>query len=313
MGTTYHIKTVTHYFKRLSNLENQINERLLDINNSMSTYIPDSEISRFNQLKDIEEKFPVSDDLFQVLKTAREMHDLTEGAWDGTIKPLVDLWGFGGLPKKKQIPESHEIDALLADTGFYHIELVGNGYLRKKKASVTLDLASIAKGYAVDQLARLMLKNGITDFMVEIGGEVSASGFRKDGRCWRIGINLPHREAAYHQVYKVLSLCSKSLATSGDYRSFFELNGKRYSHVIDPKTGRPVENGIVSVSVLADDCMVADALATGIMVMGYQKGLNLIDRLESVESLIVVEKDGQLMDYPSKGFENLLQRTADAK
>ncbi len=303
MGTIYHIKIVTGYFTRPANLKEKIDSRLLEINRSMSTYLPDSEISRFNALSSTKEKFNISQDFFNVLKVAEKLYKLTGGAWDGTVKPLVNLWGFGSSEAKHKIPDSDKIRHLLSDIGFNHIEVLENRYLRKRNAAISLDFASIAKGYAVDQLAGLIRKNGVENFLVEIGGEVFASGFRKDGRYWKVGINRPRKEAPYNQVYKAISLHGKALATSGDYRNYFEVNNKRYSHIIDPRTGYPVGNGVVSVSILADACTFADGLATAVMVMGHETGIELVDRLDGVECLIVVEKNGQLEDYYSKGFK----------
>ncbi len=304
MGTTYHIKVVTGYFKNLESLKRKIDLRLEEINRSMSTYIKDSEISSFNAKKNPEEKFDASDDFLHVMIIAENLYKLTDGAWDGTIKPLIDLWGFGVL-EKRRIPPKEEINNLLPDIGFGHIEISSNGYIVKRKASISLDLASIAKGYGVDQIAELIRINGIENFLVEIGGEVYASGFRKDGKRWRVGINRPHKDAPFDQVYKIVSLHDNALATSGDYRNFFEMDGKRYSHVLDPRTGYPVSNRVVSVTIIADTCTFADGLATAVMVLGHEKGLELVNRLEGVECLIVVEKkDGTFIDFYSKGFKS---------
>jgi thiamine biosynthesis lipoprotein len=191
----------------------------------------------------------------------------------------------------------------LSEVGFNNIEISTDHYLVKKKASIFLDLASIAKGYGVDQVAALIRDNGINNFLVEIGGEVFASGFRKDGKKWRIGINRPQENAPYNQVYKVVDIHDKGFATSGDYRNFFEVHRKRFSHIIDPRNGYPVDNGVVSVSILADTCTFADGLATAVMVLGDKKGIDLVNQLESTECFIVTQtKNGALVDHYSKGF-----------
>jgi thiamine biosynthesis lipoprotein len=305
MGTTYNIKVVTGYFQGVSGLKEKIEKRLNEINQSMSTYIKDSEISRFNDLGRAGVKFKISDDFFQVAQVGQKVYQLSEGAWDATVNPLVDLWGFGRAERETKIPPKSKIEALLPSIGFENIEIITPGYLIKKHASVTLDLSSIAKGYGVDQVAAVIRKQGFKNYLVEIGGEVFASGLRKDGKQWRVGINRPQKDAAVNDVYQVVDLQNRAFATSGDYRIFFEVNGIRYSHVIDPKTGYPVSNGVVSVSILADTCMFADALATAIMVMGLEKGLDLINRLNGVETLIVVEAPGgNLVDYFSTGFHS---------
>jgi thiamine biosynthesis lipoprotein len=304
MGTTYHIKVVTGMFTHTTNLKKKIDTRLEEINKSMSTFRKDSEISRFNSNQNVGVKFMISDDFYNVLTVAKTIYEETGGAWDGTVKPLVDLWGFGNGEIRHTVPEKSQIKALLSDVGFSNIEISPDHYLVKKKAIISLDLASIAKGYGVDQVAALIRDNGIDNFLVEIGGEVFASGYRKDGKKWRIGINRPQENAPFNQVYKVVDIHDKSFATSGDYRNFFEVHHKRFSHIIDPRNGYPVDNGIVSVSILADTCTFADGLATAVMVLGYKNGLDLVNQLENTECFIVTQdKNGALIDHYSKGFK----------
>ena len=304
MGTTYHIKVVTGYFQGVSGVKEKIEKRLVEINTAMSTYQKDSEISRFNEFTQTGRKFKISEDFYRVMKTAQAIYRLSDGAWDGTVNPLVDLWGFGRGGLKNKVPMESAISAILPNIGFENIEVLEPGFLLKKRAAVTLDLSSIAKGYGVDQVADTIRKEGFQHYLVEIGGEVFASGYSKDGKLWRIGINRPQEDAAFDEVYKAVNLYNRAFATSGDYRNFFEVDGVRYSHVIDPRTGYPVSNGVVSVSITADNCTLADGLATAVMVMGAEKGLDLINRLERVEGMIITEKpDGRLDVNLSKGFE----------
>jgi thiamine biosynthesis lipoprotein len=303
MGTTYNVKVVTDSFQGVLGLKEKIEKRLAEINQSMSTYIPDSEISRFNTMGQVGAKLKITGDFYRVMRVAENIYRLSEGAWDGTVNPLVDLWGFGRKGSQDVIPSKKEILSKLAAVGFDNIQIVEPGFLSKKRALVTLDLSSIAKGYGVDALAELIGNQGFINYLVEIGGEVYAAGVRKDGKPWRIGINRPRKDAAVNEVYQVVELQNKAFATSGDYRIFFEVDGIRYSHVIDPKTGYPVSNGVVSVSIIAGNCTFADGLATAIMVMGHPRGLDLINRLEDVDGLIVVEKpNGALVDFYSRGF-----------
>ena len=303
MGTTYHVKVVAGYLQGIAGLKEKIDARLVEINSSMSTYKKDSEISRFNDMKQAGQTFEISNDFYRVMMTAKIIFELSEGAWDGTVNPLVDLWGFGRGGRQSVLPQKQEIAALLPEIGFENIQILPSGTMVKKSKFVTLDLSSIAKGYGVDQIAQIIRKAGFNDYLVEIGGEIFASGQRKDGKLWRIGINRPRKDAAFNEVYKVVDLNNQAFATSGDYRNFFEVDGIRYSHVIDPRTGYPVSNGAVSVSIIAGNCTFADGLATALMIMGHAKGINLINRLEDVEGLIVVESpDGSLVDYYSRGF-----------
>ncbi|MGD9083028.1 MAG: FAD:protein FMN transferase [Desulfobacterales bacterium] len=303
MGTTYRITIVTGFFKNTRALKDKIDMRLDEINKSMSTYRKDSEISRFNASNQTGEKFYISEDFFNVMTVAKHIYNLTGGAWDGTIEPLVTLWGFGNSQNKKIIPTQPEIDKLLANMGFNNIKMSSNRYLVKINPFISLDFASIAKGYGVDQVAALLRTNQIENFLVEIGGEVFAGGFRKDGKNWKIGINRPKKNAPFDQVYKAVYLQNKGFATSGDYRNYFEYEGKRFSHILDPRNGYPVNNGVVSVSIVSDTCIFADGLATAVMVLGHKKGLELVNKLDNTECLIVVQaNNGTLIDYYSKGF-----------
>jgi thiamine biosynthesis lipoprotein len=294
---------VTENLDNLAGLKDAIDQRLGHINQSMSTWIKDSEISRFNNMKIAGQKIEISNDFLHVMIVAKELYRMTAGAWDGTVNPLVNLWGFGSTGPTHTIPPPEVIVPMVADLGFNHIQILEGRHLAKKKGSITLNLASIAKGYAVDKIAELIEHQGIKNFLVEIGGEVYAAGTRVDGQPWKIGINTPRPDAPHDKVYKAITIRNKAFATSGDYRNFFEINGKRYSHIIDPRTGYPVDNGVVSVSVIAESCTFADGLATALMVMGSEKGLALVNRLDRVESLIIVRNAAdQLVEYYSKGF-----------
>jgi len=303
MGTTYHITIVMPFWKNAGGLQQKIDRRLDEIDRSMSTYRADSEISRFNAMTSLTEKFSVSEDFMRVALVAEKIYRLSGGAWDGTIKPLVERWGFSGGSELKKLPSQKELEKLLRSVGFDHLEISRSGFLKKKKPEISLDFASIAKGDAVDQVAALLKTEGLENFLVEVGGEVYAAGNKINGRRWAVGINQPDKDAPLNRVYRAVSLKDQALATSGDYRIFFELNGKTYSHIIDPRTGFPVDNGVVSVSIQAETCILADGLATAAMVMGPEKGLTLIERLDGVEGLIVVRrKDKTLLDYYSTGF-----------
>ena len=303
MGTAYQVKIVAGYFSGAKSLETRIASRLEEINDSMSTYRPDSEISRFNNQTAAGEPFPISDDFLQVMRIARRIYELSDGAWDATVEPLVRLWGFGPGEKQPGIPDSTRLRDQLQHVGFEFIRILEEGALIKARPGVTLDLGSIAKGFGVDQIAKFLQAEGQTDFLVEIGGEVYAAGSRIDGKPWRIGVNHPGKDAPVNKIYRVAELRDRALATSGDYRNFFEIDGRLYSHVIDPRTAYPVDNGVVSVSIIAENCTLADGLATAVMVMGHRQGLALVQRLEGVEVLIVVQApDGTLTDHESNGF-----------
>jgi thiamine biosynthesis lipoprotein len=303
MGTTYMVKVVGDRFSRTNHLKPLIEARLETVEASMSTYRPDSEISRFNDVNQAGRAFAPSADLLAVMRAAAEIHTATGGAWDGTLDPLVTLWGFGREQHSGRMPSAAEIEALLPRVGFDRISITPAGRLVKGDGRLTLDLASIAKGYGVDAVARLLADRGCSDFLVEVGGEVYAAGRRTDGKPWRVGINRPDRAAGFSEVYKVVALTDNGFATSGDYRNYFEADGRYFSHILDPRTGYPVESGVVSASVLAESCTLADGLATALMVMGPEAGLALVERLPAVEALLIVRQaDGHLREYASKGF-----------
>ena len=298
MGTTYHIKVAAGRFKKMDPVQKRIDALLAEINHSMSTYQPDSEISRFNGFGEVETPFPVSAHFLRVMLTAREIYTLTGGAWDGTVNPLVNLWGFGKDGDLKELPSDAAIDRALTDVGFDNIEVDVSGHLKKRIAGVTIDLASIAKGYGVDQVALLLRSMSFDRFLVEIGGEVYAAGRRPNGKQWRVGINQPDKGSPVDAVYEAVPLENQAMATSGDYRIFYEVHGRTYAHIIDPRTGRPIRNGVVSASVIADNCALADGLATAMMVMGPREGIALLDALPGVWGLIVVRHgDGRLENF----------------
>ena len=303
MGTTYHIKFVGGRSVDVAAVQVRVDARLEEINESMSTYRPESEISRFNTFEEVNKPFKVSVDFWKVMVTARDIHRMTGGAWDGTVNPLVNLWGFGKAGPLQKMPAAEVVEQDRRRVGFDHIEVGDTPVLSKRVADVTVDLASIAKGYGVDRIAALLEELGFEHFLVEIGGEVSGKGKRLDGKPWRVGINRPRPDAAADAVYKVVTLRDGALATSGDYRNFYRIEGEIYSHIIDPRTGYPLQNGVVSASVVADTCTLADGLATALMVMGPEKGVALVDTLPGVETMIVVRHaDGRFTDHLSRGM-----------
>jgi thiamine biosynthesis lipoprotein len=274
----------------------------------MSVYLPHSEISLFNKA-DKGEAIKISPEFYAVMITSQKLYTMTNGAWDGTVKPLVDLWGFGTKKEIIDLPSSETIKAHLQNTGFDQIIIGEQNFhtLQKKSAGVTLDLGSIAKGFGVDAVAQLLKSQRYYNFLVEIGGEVFAAGEKTDGKPWMVGISKPDKGANLNQyqpdgdgIYRALPLWDKALATSGDYMNFTTIQGKTYSHIINPVTGYPIDNGVVSASVIADNCTFADGLATALMVMGHERGTNVVNTLKNVDCLIIVRnKEGKLTDYKS--------------
>jgi len=267
-------------------------------------YDPESELSLFN-IQKAGTLVKVSSDFYATLLTAKKLYDLTQGSWDGTVKPLVDLWGFGTKKRITRIPESDKIALALSKTGFHHIDIKEHQKILKT-TDITLDLGSIAKGYAVDALAKIFTSSGIHDVLVEIGGELYGSGQNKKGKPWSVGISKPDKQFSNQILYKIIQLNNYAIATSGNYRNFFEINKKTYSHIIDPKTGFPIDNKIVSVSVISKDCTFADGLATALMVMDVQRALSLVNTLEDTECLIIQKKTTRFISHTSDNFDRFV-------
>ena len=264
----------------------------------MSTYRPDSELSRFNDSGT--EPLEISPELFDVLTEAQRVAEMSAGAFDITIGPLVDAWGFG--PEKVlDPPDDATVERLLTEHGYRYLELdAENRTARKATPALRCDLSAIAKGYGVDRVAELLIELDFADFMVEIGGEVRARGVNAEGRVWRIGVERP--EAQRTGVWGAVELADAAMATSGDYRNYYERDGVRISHTIDGRTGRPVAHALASVSVIHPSCMTADALATALNVLGPEEGRRLVER-EGLAALFLIKKpDGGFEEWESKDW-----------
>jgi thiamine biosynthesis lipoprotein len=304
MGTSYHIKLVTHSpgipeGASVDDLQRRIDQRLETINGMMSTYLPDSDLSLFNT-SDQTDWIPVPAPLIDVVETAQTISIMSEGMFDITVGPLVELWGFGPEKHAAQPPDAGEIEKTLERVGYKKLEVrVDPPALRKAVPGLHLDLSAIAKGYAVDQIAELLEQSGFERYLVEIGGELRANGSKSGERPWRVAIERPDPNG--RSVQSVIELHDQAMATSGDYRNFFEYEGRRYSHTIDPTTGQSVRQQLASVTVLADECMIADGLATALLAMGEQAGMELAESHEIAALFIVRTEDG-LQVLPSSHF-----------
>ncbi len=297
MGTSYNVK---YYGPAQPALETDIETVLTQLENALSTYKPDSEVSRFN-LAQANEWFPVSPSTASIVETGQEISRISDGAFDITVGPLVELWGFGASAFQSEPPTAELIAERLRYVGYKLIEVQTNPpALKKYHAQTSIDLSAIAKGYAVDELAVLLDANGIGNWLIEVGGELRARGKKPDGTLWKIAIEKPL--AGSRTVQKIISLIDSAVATSGDYRNFFEYNSVRYSHSINPKTGWPVPGNIGSVSVIADEAIYADSWATALLVLGEEKALKLaIDKGLAV-SMIVRDDTGELRERVSPAF-----------
>lgn len=337
MGTYYSIKYVCTDVK---NFKEEIDSILVDFSNALSTYIPDSEISQFNtyyennknpQFETRNQKsvpntlyeFRFSSPYFYpVLQKSKEVYLATNGAFDPTVMPLVNSWGFGFT--KANMPDSNAVDSLLQFVCFDSIYF-DSVSIRKHKPGIMLDFSAIAKGYGVDVIAAYLSSRNINNYMVEIGGEVVCMGENKRGETWTIGINNPKynypplnsslpgtRDGEASNPVKLIittvKLKNKALATSGNYRNYYIKNGRKYAHTIDPKTGYPVEHNLLSISVFADDCITADAFATAFMVLGKDKAIEILKKRANLEAYFIFENDkGKIKTYLTEGLEGVVE------
>ena len=309
IGVPYHIKIVTDKKINIDSLQEQIDKRLYQINKDVSIYDPKSEISKFNNRKNTE-PFKTNLDINNILVAAKFLYKLTDGALDITIKPVIDEWGFGKKIDNRIMPTDRKIAELMKHVGFNKVDFYDDMtqgtpifYLRKKDPESSIDLSSIVQGYAADRISDLLVDNELQNFMVDIGGEIITKGLNLDKAEWSIGINTPKSDSTKNEVYAIIKLSNKAIATSGTYRNYVDIKDHRYSHIFDPKTGKPVDTRIASVSVIAPNCTIADGLATAFMVLGVEASLELIKKMKNIEALfITVDEDGQLEHYQSSGF-----------
>ncbi|EKO3469523.1 FAD:protein FMN transferase [Vibrio fluvialis] len=304
MGTSYNIKYLQQDGLPSSDyLHKEIDRLLEEVNDQMSTYRKDSELSRFNQYQGID-PFEVSNQTATVVKEAIRLNGLTEGALDVTVGPLVNLWGFGPEARPEVVPTDAELAERKANTGIHHLSVDGNK-LSKDLPHLYVDLSTIAKGWGVDVVANYIESQGIHNYMVEVGGEIRLKGLNRDGVPWRIAVEKPTVDE--RSIQEIIEPGDMAIATSGDYRNYFERDGVRYSHIINPQTGRPIHNRVVSVTVLDKSCMTADGLATGLMVLGDEKGIEIAEQ-NHIPVFMIVKTDDGFKEIASSAFKPYLNR-----
>ncbi|MEZ5567322.1 MAG: FAD:protein FMN transferase [Halioglobus sp.] len=278
MGTTWHLTYVVTPGTPDADFVAALVQAELDaVNASMSTYLPDSEITRFNKAPG-DTWVTLSDAFLRVLDAAMRVGQESGGAYDVTVAPLVDLWGFGPKEANLEPPPKEAIAVALARVGQARVQRDPQRRAAMKPEGVALDFSSLAKGFAVDQAAQALRERGIVRFLFEVGGEIAVSGFSARGEPWRVAVEAP--ASAGRAVAEVLSVTDLAVATSGNYRNFFDYAGQRYSHSIDPRTGWPVVHDLVSVTVVHEDAMLADAWATAFTVMGAEEAMKLAESRE---------------------------------
>lgn len=297
-GTTYHIT-----YQSDDNLKKEIEETLKAVDQEFSMFNPQSTVALINEGK----RPTLSDDFLEVYQLAQQVNEESDGAFDITVAPLVNAWGFGF--KNLQMPNNHQIDSLRRLVGMEHVSLAGakgSQYVRFQRPRMMLDFSAIAKGYGTDRVARLLMSHDVANFMVEIGGEVYAKGNSEKRLPWRIGVSKPvdDPDNDAQELETVLNVTNQAMATSGNYRNFYYKGGRKYAHTIDPKTGRPVQHSLLSATVLAPTCAEADAYATSFMVMGLDKARQVLERKKQLKAYFIYQNaQGGLSVWKSEGLD----------
>ena len=282
-GTTYHI---TYQYDE--DLQPELEARMKEVDNALSMFNKESIISKVNNNQPVE----LNEMFVEVFQQAQKISEDTNGAFDITVAPLVNAWGFGF--KNEQMPDKHAVDSLMAIVGYQKVSYDGK-HIIKRDPRITLDCSAIAKGYGVDVVARLLEEKGIDNYMVEIGGEVVTHGISEKRVPWKIGVTKPTDDPLQegNELQTVLNLTDKAMATSGNYRNFYYKNGRKYAHTIDPKTGHPVQHNILSATVLCDRCAIADAYATAFMVMGFEGARRILDKHPELMAYLIYDDKGE--------------------
>jgi len=309
MGSVYTVKIVGTDLSppQIDRLKNEVDQRLIEINRQMSHYQPDSELSEFNRAPaNLPRKIPR--EFAQVMRFTLDLAKRSDGAFDPTLAPVINLWGFGEKTDRRAVPSEEALKAALSKTGFGHLTLTPADELVKDLPDLTINLSGVAKGFGVDQMAKVLLHHALTNFYVSIAGEVLVRGHNPRGIPWQLGISAPISHWREDDpMAAVVSLSNQAISTSGDYQKFFlDPQGRRLSHIFDPRTGRPVQHNVGGVSVVASDSMTADALGTTLFVLGVDHGLQFIEAWTNAAALFIVRQpDGSFHTIPSSRFANL--------
>ena len=298
MGTTYTVK-IADQINREVNLKTLIDQELIEFNKVFSNYIPDSEISRFNRS---EGAVPISSSFRKLLLLSEEVKNITQGAFDVSIGPLVNLWGFGPVSETGALPSESQVQDLLETSGSNPLRITQDFVYKAEETK--LDFSGIAKGYAVDSIVETLEEMGLTNFFVEIGGEVKARGLNARGAPWNIGIEVPDRNE--RKIFNTVPLHNLAMATSGDYRNFFELDDVFFSHIINPDSGYPIDNRVGSVTVLHPSAALADALATGLNAIGFES-LSRISNEKNLKVMAIIRRSGNYEVFSSEKYQEYLK------
>lgn len=304
MGTFYQVKVIApkSQLPDGKTLQSELDRELEQVNDEMSTYRPKSELSLFNRHQG-NGAVAISDHLRTVVQEGLRIADLTNGSFDITVGPLVNLWGFGPTGRPDKVPSEKALEAARKEIGYQHLHLSDDG-LSKDIPGLYVDLSGIAKGYGVDRVAAMLEAKGFSNYLVNVGGELSMHGHNDQNKPWRVAVEKPEYDGS-QSVDRIVTPGDRAIATSGDYRNYFEENGVRYSHEVDPKTGHPIQNHVVSASVIDDNCMTADGFATAFMVMGRKASIQFAR--EHHMAVMIIEKTAEgYAEYYTPEFKSFL-------
>ena len=297
-GTIYHI---TYQYDE--DLQPELEARMKEVDNALSMFNKESIISKVNNNQPVE----LNEMFVEVFQQAQKISEDTNGAFDITVAPLVNAWGFGF--KNEQMPDKHAVDSLTAIVGYQKVSYDGK-HIMKRDPRITLDCSAIAKGFGVDVVARLLEEKGIVNYMVEIGGEVVTHGISEKRVPWKIGVTKPTDDPLQegNELQTVLNLTDKAMATSGNYRNFYYKGKRKYAHTINPKTGYPVQHSILSATVLTNRCMRADAYATAFMVMGFEGAKKVLERNPDLMAYLIYDDHGKMGVWYSPSLKDKIAK-----
>jgi thiamine biosynthesis lipoprotein len=307
MGSDYTVKIVDGKLTetQVNGIKAEVEKTLVEVNRQMSNYVPESELSRFNK-SPANAPFKISPDFAQVIRFSLELSRISDGAFDPALGPLINLWGFGEKTKEHVVPSDEMLRATMAKTGWKHLKITEAGELIKDSPDIALDLGAVAKGYGNDQIAKVLQSHGLKNYYCSIAGEVRVAGHSPRGTNWVLGISIPKDQWRENDpMAAAVTITNLALSTSGDYQKFFmDEKGRRLCHIIDARTGTPVQHMLAAVTVVGPDGMTADGLGTTLFVLGTEAGMKLIDSRPDAAALFIVRgKDGGFGLIPSAKFE----------
>ncbi|MDT4291748.1 FAD:protein FMN transferase [Methylomonas sp. MO1] len=305
-GTTYHISYWTPQAQDEAQITAEVEKVFLDLDKTLSNYRPDSTIEQFNANTSTNSQL-VGDEIVALFKVAENVNKLSQGCYDLTIKPLFEIWGFMG--EELTIPNDAALQSALANIGMDKLQLVDDSHMSKKLPNVRVDLSSIAQGYSVEKISNTLEALGIQNYLVEIGGELKALGSKPDGKAWRIAVEKPlPGEQKMHKVVTLPKESPMSVMTSGTYRHYFDVKGKRYSHILDARNGKPVTHDLVAVSVFNESPTIADAWSTALLCLGQEEGMKLADA-EKLQVMFIQQQGTEFLESKTRALTMSTQVT----